>query len=44
LRFQDRIIRNLPEFRQKVQYVLENPQRRWQVQDYPFVWSAPDVL
>lgn len=42
--YQDRIIRNLPEFRQKVQYVLENPQRRWQVQDYPFVWSAPDVL
>ncbi len=42
--YYDRIIRDLAEFHRTVRYVLENPQRRWQTREYPFAWSAPDVI
>ncbi len=34
----DRIVRDEPEFLEKAQYILDNPQKRWpDIEDYPWV-------
>jgi REP element-mobilizing transposase RayT len=36
----DRVIRNEREYREKRDYILDNPQKRWpDVADYPWVWA-----
>jgi REP element-mobilizing transposase RayT len=36
----DRVIRNDDELREKVEYVLSNPYRRWpELHGYPWVWA-----
>ena len=37
----DRIVRDDDEFRQKAEYIITNPQRRWpEVNDYRWVWHV----
>jgi REP element-mobilizing transposase RayT len=39
----DRIVRNADEFKQKFEYILFNPWKRWpQIREYQWVWSSSD--
>ena len=41
----DRIVRDVAELREKLQYVATNPAKRWPgVEDYPWVWCDPNAL
>ena len=40
----DRIIRDEQEFREKAQYILNNPLKRWPwIEDYPWVWVKQEL-
>jgi len=36
--YHDRIIRNEQEFYETVRYILNNPRKRWSIENYPWVW------
>ena len=39
----DRIVRNEREFYSEVRYILNNPNKRWQVEEYPWMfWRPPE--
>ena len=39
----DRIIRREEEFYETAKYILSNPYKRWQVEEYPWAWyRAPE--
>jgi hypothetical protein len=41
----DRIVRDEKEFLDKVQYILNNPLKRWpEMEGYPWVWVKKDLI